>query len=106
MAGALETVAPVLEKVIFRDPVITVFSNVTGKKISTGEEAKKLAIQQITDPVRWVEEEASIAASGIEVCFEVGPGKVLQGLWKDSGSEIPIYAAGTAEDISTIGEKK
>jgi hypothetical protein len=42
------------------------------------------------------------------MCFEVGPGKVLQGLWKDaallnvSGNEIPIYAAGTAEDIGAI----
>ena len=109
MADALEFFTPVLNAITFRDPVIAVFSNVTGKKISSGEEAKKLAVQQITSPVRWVDEEAAIAASGIESCLEVGPGKVLQGLWKDSsltganGSEIPVYAAGTAEDIGKIG---
>ena len=103
MADALELFTPVLNGITFRDPSIAVFSNVTGRKISSGEEAKKLAVQKITSPVRWVEEEASIAACGIEACLEVGPGKVLQGLWKDSGSEIPVYSAGTAEDIGKIG---
>ena len=102
MADALEAFVPVLETVTFRDPAVTIFSNVTGKKISSGAEAKKLAVQQITNPVRWVEEETEIAACGIEACLEAGPGKVLQGLWKDSGSEIPIFAAGTAEDIKNL----
>jgi len=106
IADAAAAFAPVLETVKFNDPAIAVFSNVTGKKISSGEEAKKLALQQITSPVRWVEEEASIAAGGYEACLEVGPGKVLQGLWKDSspadGTGIPVFAAGTAEDISKL----
>jgi [acyl-carrier-protein] S-malonyltransferase len=105
MADATEAFRPVLEAVTFRDPVAVVFSNVTGKKITSGDEAKKLALQQITSPVRWVEEEAAIAACGHEACLEVGPGKVLQGLWKDStpdGGGIPVFAAGTAEDISKL----
>ena len=102
MAYALESFTPVLESVTFRDPVVPVFSNVSGQRIYSGEEAKELALLQITNPVRWVEEEAAIAVSGIETCLEVGPGKVLQGLWKDTGSEIPVFSAGTAEDISKI----
>ena len=102
MIGALEAFVPVLESVTFKDPAITVFSNVTGKKISSGAEAKKLAVQQITCPVRWVDEEASVMEVGADACLEVGPGKVLQGLWKDSGSELPVFAAGTAEDIRGI----
>ena len=79
------------------------YSNVTGKQVSSGAEAKKLALQQITSPVRWVEEEAALAAAGgFEACLEAGPGKVLQGLWKDSGSEIPIFLAGTVEDVGKI----
>ena len=106
IADAANDFSPTLESVKFSDPVIAIFSNVTGKKINSGDEAKKLALQQITSPVRWVEEEASIAAGGYEACLEVGPGKVLQGLWKDSspadGSGIPVFAAGTAEDISKL----
>jgi [acyl-carrier-protein] S-malonyltransferase len=105
MADSAEAFAPVLESVTFRDPSVLLFSNVTGKQITSGEEAKKLALQQITSPVRWVEEQASIAVSGVEACLEVGPGKVLQGLWRDAGSEIPCHLAGTVEDISKIGTK-
>lgn len=99
MKEAAEAYSPVLEKTVFNDPKLPLFSNVTGKQIISGEEAKKLAFLHITSPVRWVEEEASVAELGAEACFEVGPGKVLQGLWKDSGSAIPVYAAGTAKDI-------
>ena len=99
-----------LETVSFSNPVIPVFSNVTGKRIESGEEAKKLAALHITHPVRWIDEESAAAACGIDACFEAGPGKVLQGLWKDAsitgadGSGIPIYAAGTMEEIIQIGD--
>jgi [acyl-carrier-protein] S-malonyltransferase len=49
-----------------------------------------------------VEEEASIAGIKADACLEVGPGKVLQGLWKDSGSELPVFAAGTVEEIGKL----
>jgi [acyl-carrier-protein] S-malonyltransferase len=103
MADSAETFRPALEAIEFRDPVIPIYSNVTGKCILSGAEAKKLALMQITSPVRWIEEEAAIAAAGTEACLEVGPGKVLQGLWRDAGIEIPCYSAGTVEDILQIG---
>jgi len=105
MSCALDDFVPTLESISFKDPSITVFSNVTGKKISSGAEAKKLAVQHITCPVRWVDEEASVAAIGAEACLEVGPGKVLQGLWRDSGNEKPCYLAGTVDDINKIGSE-
>ncbi len=102
IADATDAFAPVLASVKFRDPSVALFSNVTGRQITSGVEAKKLALMQITSPVRWVEEQASIAAVGAEACLEVGPGKVLQGLWKDTGSEVPCYLAGTIEDIGKL----
>jgi len=105
LKDAAEAFAPVLEGVTFNDPTIALYSNVAGKLVASGAEAKKLALAQITSPVRWVDEEAAlIAAGGFAACLEVGPGKVLQGLWKDSGSELPCYAAGTVEDIGKLEE--
>jgi [acyl-carrier-protein] S-malonyltransferase len=105
LADVTEVFGPVLESITFNDPKLPLYSNVTGKRIASGAEAKKLALAQITSPVRWVDEEAAIAvAGGFEACLEVGPGKVLQGLWKDSGTEIPCYAAGTVEDIAKLEE--
>ena len=102
MEDARKEFCAVLEKFNFNDPVIPVFSNVTGKLISSGAQAKQLAAIHITSPVLWTEEEKAIAESGIDACLESGPGKILQGLWKDSGSEIPVYAAGTLEDINKL----
>ena len=101
---AAEAFRPVLETVTFGDPKVPLYSNVTGKRVGSGAEARDLALRQITSPVRWVDEETAIAAAGgFAACLEVGPGKVLQGLWKDSGIEIPCYAAGTIEDCGKIG---
>ena len=104
LASVADEFKPFLEKIAFSDPKVPLYSNVTGKLVGTGAEAKKLALLQITNPVRWIEEEGAIAAGGITSLVEVGPGKVLQGLWKDSGSEIPCYLAGTAADIDKLME--
>jgi [acyl-carrier-protein] S-malonyltransferase len=71
-----------------------------------------LALRHITEGVRWTDEEAAILAecnrpetglkAGLTACYETGPGKVLQGLWRDFNGEIPCYAAGTWSDITGI----
>jgi [acyl-carrier-protein] S-malonyltransferase len=103
IADAAERFRPVLEATPFSDPAIPFYSNVTGKRVHTGREAKDLALRQITEPVRWVDEERAIAEAGcFEAVLETGPGKTLQGLWRDLGSPIPCYAAGAAEDIRNL----
>ena len=86
MAEAGKAFAAILDGVSFADPAIPLFSNVTGKRVSSGAEAKKLAVAHISGPVRWTDEEAAISALAGESCncVEVGPGKVLTGLWADS----------------------
>ena len=102
MREAAEAFAPELEKVKFSDPVIPIFSNVTGKQIKNGTEAKALALRQITESVRWTDIEAAIAELEPKVLLETGPGKVLQGLWKDTGSVIPCLSAGIAAQIDEL----
>lgn len=94
-----------LEYVEFKDPVIPLFSNVSGKQISGREETKTLARMQMLEGVRWTDEEAAISMLEPELLLEAGPGKVLQGLWKETGSAIPCYGAGTAEEIKSLTEK-
>ena len=102
LKDAADAFTPALEKVQFNDPKIPVFSNVTGKQIQSGAEAKSLALRQIVESVRWTDVEASIAGDKPDCVLETGPGKVLQGLWRDSGIEIPCHAAGTATDIEEL----
>jgi [acyl-carrier-protein] S-malonyltransferase len=108
LAGAAERFLPFLNSVTFNNPAVPVFSNVSGAMLATGIEAKENALLQITSPVRWFKELCAIAAASPEISFnqllEVGPGKVLQGLWKDSGSAIVCHAAGTVADIQALLE--
>jgi [acyl-carrier-protein] S-malonyltransferase len=103
IASVAEQFRPVLDGVNFQDPAIPFYSNVTGKRVSSGAEAKKLALAQITGPVRWTDEEKAMQDAGIDCALEAGPGKVLQGLWKDSADNAPpCYLAGTAADIAAL----
>lgn len=90
MQKAADEFAKVLDEITFNNPTLHVFSNVTGKEMTTGAEAKENAIKHITSPVLWTSEEAAIKAlcdaDGSEwQLLETGPGKVLSGLWKDTG---------------------
>lgn len=105
IAAAAEMFQAALETISFDNPSIPLFSNVSGKQIQTGAEAKQFALRQITEGVRWTDEEAAIATlmgTDAALALEVGPGKVLQGLWKDANPSIPCQAAGTCADIDAL----
>jgi len=87
---------------VFNDPVKALYSNVTGRTVSSGGEAKDLAIAQIISPVRWVEEENLIAKGGYDTILETGPGKVLTGLWKSAALEPSCTPCGTIGEIQAL----
>ena len=99
MKEAYEAFKEIVEKTDFSDPKINLYSNVSGKKIQTGVEAKEYASLQIISPVRWIDEEANIVADGFDQCLETGPGMVLAGLWKSSGASVPCTTAGTLDAL-------
>jgi len=86
----------------FSDPSIPVFSNVTGKPVSSGKEAKDLCGRQIVSPVLWVEVERSVKDAGFERILETGPGNVLGGLWKALYPDLPCRPVGKAPDLEAF----
>ncbi|AEJ62453.1 malonyl CoA-acyl carrier protein transacylase [Spirochaeta thermophila DSM 6578] len=99
---AQEEFADFLAGYSFADPVKKVYSNVTARPLTSGEEAKRMAVAQITSPVRWTEEEQALLEEGVQRALEVGPGTVLCGLWKALSAEVPCLPAGTREQIEKI----
>ncbi len=97
---AREEFSSIVDAADFADPLISLISNVSGKAVKNGEEAKKLCIEQVTSPVRWTTEEETVLSLGASACIEAGPGKVLTGLWKKTDYTIPCYPAGTIEEIN------
>jgi [acyl-carrier-protein] S-malonyltransferase len=90
MQKAADEFEKAIADVTFNDPKIPLFSNVTGKQVMSGEEAKKSAVLHLTNPVRWTDEESVLGAMMTEDAanewkvIEVGPGRVLGGLWKQT----------------------
>ncbi|MDR2602502.1 MAG: ACP S-malonyltransferase [Spirochaetaceae bacterium] len=98
LAGAAEVFSRFLETVHFNEPKTPVFSNVTGKRIQTAAEAKKLCVLQITSPVQWTLCCAGVASCGVDGAYETGPGRTLRGLWADAGMSVPCRPAGKVSD--------
>ena len=53
-------------------------------------EIKKNLIAQLTSPVMWTQTINAMVESGITDFFEVGPGKVLQGLIRKIAPEVTV----------------
>ena len=86
MQRAADEFEKAIAGVTFNNPTIKLFSNVTGKEETSGENAKKSAVLHLTHPVRWTDEEDVLAAlvkadGGEWKLYEPGPGQVLSGLW-------------------------
>jgi [acyl-carrier-protein] S-malonyltransferase len=99
---ASDDLKELLDGYVFSEPQLPVYANVTGKRVATGEDAKRYCIQQIIRPVRWVEEERSLVADGYERYYEVGPGTVLTGLWRYIDKDNPCRPAGTLGEIERL----
>lgn len=86
----------------FKDPEKPLYSNVTGKIVVSGSEARELALKQIVSSVLWVDEEKSILADGYDRILETGPGKILTGLLKNVSKDLSAVPCGTAEQIQEL----
>ena len=92
MRPAQERLAVELEKINIADAKIPVVANVTAAAVTDGKTIKKLLVEQVTAPVRWVESIQYITRSGISQFIEVGPGKVLAGLIKKIDPTVGILS--------------
>jgi [acyl-carrier-protein] S-malonyltransferase len=99
MVDARRAFDEALAPFVFSNPRMAVFSNVTGRAICTGTEAKELCGKQLVSLVRWVTVEESLLASGFDMLFEAGPGTVLAGLMRALRPEMRCLPAGTLEGI-------
>jgi [acyl-carrier-protein] S-malonyltransferase len=100
MAEARAAFDAALESFEFADPSVAVYSNVTGKPIGSGTEARQLCGQQLISMVRWVEVQQGLFADGCERFFEAGPGTVLTGLLRALRPEARCSPAGTLVAIT------
>lgn len=80
MRPAQERLSADLEKLSFRDLCVPVVSNVDASAVSVGAAARDALVRQVSSPVRWRETLEVLARERVTTFVEVGPGKVLGGL--------------------------
>lgn len=77
----------------FSKPFCPVYQNVNAKPVSDPHEIQNNLIKQLTAPVRWTQTMQNMLADGYSEVIEVGPGKVLQGLFKKISRDLPTSSA-------------
>lgn len=93
MEPARTELAAAIEATVFNQPICPVYQNVTASAVSDPEEIKKNLVAQLTAPVRWTQTMNQMIADGCTEVVEVGPGKVLQGLFKKVDRAFPTSSA-------------
>jgi len=79
-----------LEKVVFADAQVPVYSNVNARPSQSALELKKNVLQQLLEPVLWTQTIEQMVSDGVKEVIELGPGKVLQGLVKRINRSIQL----------------
>ncbi len=77
----------------FSRGICPIYQNVTGQSVNDPEIIKTNLIAQLTAPVRWTHIMNNMIANGAKTIIEVGPGTVLQGLFKKVDRNIVTMSA-------------
>lgn len=93
MEPAREELAAAIEATHFSEPICPVYQNVNAQAVTDPAQIKANLVTQLTGAVRWTQIMQNMLADGCSEVIEVGPGKVLQGLFKKVDREIPTSSA-------------
>ena len=93
MESAREELAAAIDATEFHPPICPVYQNVTASAVLEPNEIKKNLVAQLTSPVRWTQTMIQMIEDGADEVIEVGPGKVLQGLFKKVDRKFPTSSA-------------
>ena len=93
MESAKNDLQEAINQTIIHDGIAPIFQNISADATTDKEIIKKNLIDQLTGPVKWTQIMQNMITSGLSQVVEVGPGKVLQGLFKKIDREISTQSA-------------
>lgn len=93
MEPARVELAEAINNTTFNQGICPIYQNVTGQSVNDPEIIKKNLVSQLTSPVLWTQTMRNILANGVRTVVEVGPGTVLQGLFKKMDKSLELYSA-------------
>ena len=99
MQSAKDGLKKALAKVTITDAALPVYANVTAEPVTKAADIRELLHQQVTSPVRWEQTIVNMVRDGASQFYEIGPGKVLQGLVKRIDPSVPVTGFDKHADI-------
>ena len=94
MEPAREELASAIAQADIQAPRCPIYQNVSAEPTSDPDLIRQQLVAQLTAPVRWTQTMQTMIADGASEVTEVGPGKVLQGLFKKVDRAFPTQSAG------------
>lgn len=105
MKPAQDKMTSLFKGIGFDDPTISFVQNVTADISKTKEDVKRLLIEQISAPVRWIECTERLKNLEVSKMVEVGSGQVLKGLTKKIWPEMENFkSTNSLEDLKLVAE--
>jgi [acyl-carrier-protein] S-malonyltransferase len=105
MRPAARRLEAVLEKVKFGSLEVPVLSNVTGEPHQTPERIRRLLVEQVASPVRWLDCMRWVLSRETSRFVELGPGGVLTGLTRRIDENARCVRIDRPEAIDTLEER-
>ena len=93
MEPAREELEQAIDETNFTEGICPIYQNVTATAITNPEEIKENLKKQLTVSVLWTQTMQKMIADGLSSVTEVGPGKVLQGLFKKVDRKLDTQSA-------------
>ena len=102
MSSARENLAEMINSLEISDSTFPVYTNVDAKPVTRNKDIKDSLIRQLESPVQWTKTILAMKKNGIQSFYEVGPGKVLQGLNKRIDKKILSKGIGSINQLEQI----
>ena len=83
-----------IDETNFTEGICPIYQNVTATAITNPEKIKENLKKQLTASVLWTQTMQQMITDGLSSVTEVGPGKVLQGLFKKVDRKLDTQSAG------------
>ena len=104
MQPAAEAMRDALGYVVFEEPAVPVYANVTAEAETDPDTIRNQLVDQVTGMVRWRESVANMFDSGVHEFIELG-GKVLGPMVRRIAPDAKVTSAVAMEDIEALAKE-
>lgn len=92
----------VISSFTFHQPVIPIVANATAQPLSDVDSIKEELRKQLRHCIRWQSSVEYMIRNGVNLFYEIGPGRVLSGLVRRIDPEVQVFNISGTEDITQL----